>query len=144
MDKNKLVALNAVNFKVLEVCYLCDHSNIKDGSSYGTCNINEYEHLKHTSKERKASIHLCGTCDNFEFDKSKEMYLGSFCQFVKGHIMTNEEHESLEKFITELSMSNSSISHFDNSEFSRGFSSGSSQALNKILTFVRDMVKDEE
>jgi len=83
MDKNKLVKLKEIGYKIQPCCRLCQHCDFKPMQSFGTCKIQEYEHLKHSDK-RKLSINALGICPEFALDEEKvHSWLGvSWTQFV--------------------------------------------------------------
>ena len=66
MDSNKLKVLTSVNYKVLNTCGRCKHSNFRPNTRWGKCSIIKYEHQKHSVSSRRLSIHKSGVCDKFE------------------------------------------------------------------------------
>jgi len=69
MDKNKLIKLREISYKILAVCGYCEHGNFKSQGDFGTCNIHFYIHKKHQNK-RNLSIHKYGICNNGYKSKS--------------------------------------------------------------------------
>lgn len=84
MDPNKLIKLKEIGYKIQPCCRLCKHGDFKPAQSFGTCKIQEYEHLKHSDSKRKLSVNAIGTCSKFSVDEEKvACWLGtSWTQFV--------------------------------------------------------------
>lgn len=66
MDQNKLKVLKDIEYKIQECCGLCAYGTFKPGTSFGTCSVQTYDHLKHTGPERNLSINRYGKCFTFK------------------------------------------------------------------------------
>ena len=88
MYNNKLKELQDINYVIRKCCGLCSHGKfnfLRSGNSYGTCEIHEYKHLKHTGKKRQLSINRDGYCDKFEWDEIiMDDRLGRWMEFLEG------------------------------------------------------------
>lgn len=80
MDANKRKVLIDIGYKIQPCCGLCKHSVFPNGN-WGGCNIQTYDHLKHSDSRRQLSIHKFGTCPKFELDEIKKADLGKFDEF---------------------------------------------------------------
>ena len=69
MDANKAEKLRSIGYSISPACCDCNHSQFNN-SSWGTCKIQTYQHLKHTDTARQLSIYIAGYCDKFEAKKS--------------------------------------------------------------------------
>ena len=83
MDLNKLKVLRELNYAINKVCSLCKHSNFHPNTNWGSCNLHEYEHLKHTGPARNLSIHKAGSCSSFEANEDELALLGAFEEFLE-------------------------------------------------------------
>lgn len=81
MDANKRQVLIDIGYKILPVCGLCKHSTFLK-ENWGACNIQTYDHLKHSDAKRQLSIHRFGTCPKFEIDEIKKSELVKFDEFA--------------------------------------------------------------
>lgn len=68
-DPNKLLALSEIGYQIYPACGNCVYANFSDpcgrSVNYGTCQLQDYQHLKHTTP-RKVSIHRSGSCPRFK------------------------------------------------------------------------------
>lgn len=84
MDTNKQAKLLEERYRITRCCGLCKHGNFKENQDWGTCNVLQYAHLKHSEVARDLSIHKYGRCAaRFELDKEKLAKLGAFALFLK-------------------------------------------------------------
>lgn len=81
MDANKLSRLQEINYRVCKVCGLCQHGNFPN-NEWGTCDLYNYEHLKHSKVLRELSINRSGLCDHFDLDEIKATELGAYKGFI--------------------------------------------------------------
>lgn len=82
MDANKRLELLNIGYAIQGTCGICVHGQFQPGSSFGTCAIHEYKHLKHTGDKRQLSVYAHGRCPKFELDDDKAR-LGLWQEFVK-------------------------------------------------------------
>lgn len=84
MDKNKLKVLREIDYVIPKQCQLCEHGTFPSaGSPFGTCNIQTYEHLKHTGEPRQLSIYVGGSCSKWVPDEDAIFDgLGDWAEFV--------------------------------------------------------------
>ena len=88
MDENKKKKLEEIGFQVRECCATCKHSSFsraEQGLSggFGVCEIQTYDHLKHTDNPRQLSINIAGWCPLFELDPSMPAQLHGFFEFME-------------------------------------------------------------
>lgn len=83
MDENKRQELLHIGYKIENVCGLCEHFTVTKGSSFGTCNIHTYVHLKHTGPPRQLSVYEYGGCPKFEAVRDVDTYLNHYIEFMK-------------------------------------------------------------
>lgn len=82
MDENKLKVLKEVGYVMYKTCDLCEHFR-QGASSFGTCKVHLYEHLKHNGPPREMSVNKSGGCPDWELDETaKEGSLGHYIQFI--------------------------------------------------------------
>lgn len=84
MDANKLKVLREVGYKVRQSCETCIHSDLSpDG--WGYCNKHRYEHLKHSEKQSRLSIHRSGCCTSYQKNEISLALLAlhAFSEFVE-------------------------------------------------------------
>lgn len=65
MDANKRAALEAIDYVILDTCDSCDHARFAGCAEFGTCDLYEYQHEKHTGHRRQLSIHRAGICARY-------------------------------------------------------------------------------
>jgi len=82
MDANKLKVLRDLDYKINKACGNCQHSSFRGGSLFGTCNVNDYVHLKHTGEKRQLSINFFGECEKYNISKRFEDQLEGFKEFL--------------------------------------------------------------
>lgn len=82
MDKNKLKVLREIGYKIPQSCSLCQHAEFQAGG-WGTCKVQQYDHLKHTGPARQLSIFAGGWCPKFDPDEELVGNLGSWAEFVE-------------------------------------------------------------
>lgn len=84
MDENKRNKLTQINYKIKPCCGMCVHSSIPSSGHWGTCNIHQYDHLKHSggnkSSQRDLSIHAFGYCSDFKHNTSLDYTLHGFSE----------------------------------------------------------------
>lgn len=81
MDANKLKVLQSLPYKIQKCCGLCSHGQLS-ANGWGTCKVNDYEHLKHSDSNRKMSIMEYGYCPKFELKKNLQFVLCGFEEFL--------------------------------------------------------------
>jgi hypothetical protein len=79
VDENKLRILRKVGYRFPPTCGRCKHG-IFPQNQWGTCGIHKYEHQKHTGPARALSIHMLGSCPQFE---SQGVSLGAYQEFLQ-------------------------------------------------------------
>lgn len=82
MDADKARVLREIDYEINPCCGLCQHATFYD-SFWGTCNINQYQHEKHTGEKRQLSINAAGVCPKFEALESAIEALHGYKEFVK-------------------------------------------------------------
>ncbi len=82
MDANKLKVLRELPYTVRRVCGLCYHGRFIL-TLWGTCDINEYEHQKHTDETRALSIHQYGSCPDFQLSGADVGTIGAFAALLE-------------------------------------------------------------
>lgn len=80
MDDNKLKKLKSVEYKEQLCCYNCLHSDF-NSNDFGLCCEIEYNHLKHTDKKRKLSIHKTGHCNKHKL--IREVHVANFFNLIE-------------------------------------------------------------
>jgi len=78
MDPNKLKVLQEVSYRINPCCGLCKHGWFPQ-NDWGTCEIQKYEHQKHSGPPRQLSIHKYGRCPKFKAKQNTN--LGLFQEF---------------------------------------------------------------
>lgn len=81
MDANKLQVLQDLPYTIPKTCGLCLHGEFPQ-NDWGTCQVTQYEHQKHTGDARQLSILRFGSCPKFEADDQKVLLLGLFQEFL--------------------------------------------------------------
>jgi hypothetical protein len=89
-DDNKFQKLRTVGYSIPGLCIYCKHSKFdgpKADDGWGTCSLHQYQHLKHDNPTagRGVSIHVTGTCPNFEWDEARvaKSGLGAHLEFLQ-------------------------------------------------------------
>ena len=72
MDDNKLNKLRDIRYTMRQCCGTCKHRHFEFRAEWGTCNLFTYEHKKHTGEPRNLSIHMYGTCYEYEMENLHE------------------------------------------------------------------------
>ena len=84
-DDNKFEKLRSVGYGIPGVCRVCQHGQFGDKTEWGTCAKHKYEHRKHANPDsgRGVSIHVMGTCPEFETDPVRlgKVALGAHLEF---------------------------------------------------------------
>lgn len=84
MDANKLQVLRDLPYVISPVCGLCVHGKfVTPNNDWGTCELHQYDHKKHTGPARQLSIVKYGSCPKFTPDATKTGPLAFFQEFVK-------------------------------------------------------------
>lgn len=87
MDENKRKTLREIGYEIPSSCFTCAHGEFNTLKSmsdlWGSCAIQEYQHLKHTGEKRRLSIYAGGRCGKFEQHAGKAAHIGSFQEFFK-------------------------------------------------------------
>jgi len=83
MDANKLKVLQEIGYKITSHCGICESSDLS-ADGWGYCNVNTYQHLKHSEETSRLSIHRMGSCGRFKLNglKLTVLGLGTFREFV--------------------------------------------------------------
>ncbi len=84
MDANKLDTLRKIGYSIAPSCGLCKHGvfrGIKD--EFGACEVQTYQHQKHTGEPRQLSIHRSGFCPKYEGGEEKLAALGAWNEFIE-------------------------------------------------------------
>ena len=88
MDENKRIKLLNIDYHVRPCCAMCRHAEFKPGrlgirwlQRWGSCQLHEYKHLKHTGPPKKLSINLFGHCHDFSLNKDSLAELGNYGLF---------------------------------------------------------------
>ena len=82
MDANKAQVLREIQYQILPTCANCEWGIFRDKSDWGTCDLYEYEHVKHTDEARQLSIHTSGTCPKFQLNEQVRYELHGFAEFL--------------------------------------------------------------
>ena len=82
MDANKLEVLRSIVYRIDPCCWLCRHGTFVGPSMWGTCNVTQYDHLKHSDATRQLSIIRVGHCGRYEEDPTKMALLSRFGEFL--------------------------------------------------------------
>jgi hypothetical protein len=82
MDENKRKKLREIGYSIKPCCALCKHGSFTRTVTWGTCDLHEYTHLKHTGPDRKLSIHRLGHCKHFELHGRRTSTLGQYGVYV--------------------------------------------------------------
>lgn len=83
MDVNKRLKLVEVGYEIGPSCGTCKHGRFEYEERFGTCEVNEYQHLKHTGKPRKLSVYEFGRCPKFERAGWVEHAIHGFKEFMR-------------------------------------------------------------
>ncbi len=87
MDKNKLNALQEVEYVLQSCCGNCFHSRIGDSSNWGTCSDLDYYHAKHSggfkTSTRLLSINRHGKCKYHKFSEDFLTATSHFFESIK-------------------------------------------------------------
>lgn len=83
MDANKAQVLRDIGYEIGPSCGTCKHSDIGFDEDFGTCDIHEYVHLKHSGTPRKLSVYQYGRCPKFERADFVEQRIHGFKEFVR-------------------------------------------------------------
>lgn len=81
MDANKLQVLRDLPYTIKPVCGLCEHG-VFPNNEWGTCQVQQYDHQKHTGPARQLSIVKYGSCPKFKADPVKTAPLALFQEFM--------------------------------------------------------------
>jgi hypothetical protein len=81
-DSNKFQALRNANYRIPVNCGLCINGRIGVGCLWGTCDLHDYDHQKHTGPARGVSIHIFGTCPYAKMDPVKEKAFAAHQEFL--------------------------------------------------------------
>jgi hypothetical protein len=65
MDANKLETLRGIGYKIRRTCGNCAFGRFVEGSDFGLCMIQRYQHLKHTEGDRNLSVNKYGVCPKY-------------------------------------------------------------------------------
>jgi len=86
-DEAKFAKHREVGFRITEACAFCIHGHFS-GDYFGECRKHLYGHGKHTGPPRGISVHLYGTCGDWEEDThstgSHGLRYSSFREFLPG------------------------------------------------------------
>lgn len=82
MDANKVEKLKEIGYEIRPACGTCDWATFRDGSDFGSCGLHTYNHLKHDDDGMDLSVHLFGSCSEYEEPVILENVLGAWDQFV--------------------------------------------------------------
>jgi hypothetical protein len=82
MDESKRQKLIEIDYEIRECCALCKHSDLRTQDEWGTCQVQRYQHQKHTVSGRQLSVNRHGWCVKFEPDKVALARLGRFEEFL--------------------------------------------------------------
>jgi len=84
-DANKFAVLNALPYRILPCCGLCQHGVFVGFAAdpWGYCSIIRYEHLKHDNPKEgtKTGIHRLGSCPKYEASDHRLALLESYQVF---------------------------------------------------------------
>ena len=75
--------MHSIGFKIQSGCGMCAHGKFSYGSSWGTCKVFSYEHLKHSKSSRELSVHSHGICkDEFTWNSASVLLIGKYEEFM--------------------------------------------------------------
>lgn len=80
MDENKFKKLKELKYSIRKTCGNCEYFTNKHPSYFGTCDIHEYQHQKHTNSKRQLSVEKSGNCSYHKWNNSIIIQLGLFEQ----------------------------------------------------------------
>ena len=83
MDENKLNKLRDIGYTLRKCCGTCKHRYFEFRAEWGTCNIHEYKHKKHTDDVRGLSIHLYGFCADYRMENLHEEITKHYKEFYE-------------------------------------------------------------
>lgn len=88
MDANKLKVLREIGYEIKSTCGICEHIRIAPQAEFGTCNLQTYQHEKHTGDPRQLSVHRSGCCPRFQKGSARFRNLHGFAEFHKDAVKT--------------------------------------------------------
>ena len=92
MDDNKAKALRELGYTVRRCCANCTHwTNVPPDHWWSTCQINYYDHLKHTDGVRLLSVVYCGCCHKHSFHPDWGKTIHGFSEFLEGEGDANKD-----------------------------------------------------
>lgn len=85
-DPGKMRRLDAIGYRVLPTCGMCEHASIPHGRAWGSCARHAYQHETHTAPARPLSIYASGTCAAFRLAESRRIDLeaSGFARLLDG------------------------------------------------------------
>lgn len=81
-DANKFAKLREIGYTIRVTCGICQHGCFKGMAEWGTCDLHQYEHLKHTGPARGVSVVRYGSCPQGVLSTSKAD-LGAHREFLE-------------------------------------------------------------
>jgi len=81
MDRNKVITLRQIGYKIRQSCGICTHGTFREGF-WGTCETHKYSHEKHTGEDRQLSIHRSGICEGFKPDAEISHDMRHYAEFL--------------------------------------------------------------
>ncbi len=82
MDANKREKLIEMGYQILPTCGTCVFFKTFSADLFGTCDINTYEHEKHSKKDREVSVCRYGTCSDHVLAPDVSVRLHGFTEFI--------------------------------------------------------------